>query len=465
MHSAKRRFCPALEFLEDRVTPAGNVTTTLVGGSLTITGDNQANGITLSQSAAHSITITPDSSTSVNGMTAGHAVSINNVTGDVSVNLGQGDDSLTIDLSHGNLAISGNLTLRFGNGNSTVATTTAKTTNLLEVGGNLTNSFGNGTDSVTFNQFHVAGNLSITHADGNAFVNLGVDSANLGHLFSSVGGNLTVDNVSPSGAPASGFDINALEETNVGGNVDVDMGLGASNGFGGWTTFGTLTNHLVHVGGSLSMDNLTGSMSNGDFLKDGLEVVNTTVSGAETLNMGSGTGSAVVGDGFGAPASSAGSISISGTGTNDQALVFGTAIANSLSVSLTGGGTNKIGLDNLTVGRGTTVTTGAGADSVAIDNTAGPGSTFGGSVVIDTGAGNDTLSINSGTETGTIPATHFNGSVDADLGGGNDTLTLATKDKVSFAVRSFFDGGTGSNLATVNQANLLGKHPVLTNFA
>jgi hypothetical protein len=464
MRTTTHRFHPAFDMLEDRLTPSGAVSAAVVGGRLIVTGDAQANGITLSQPAAHEITITPDATTSVNGMTAGQAVTLGNITGSVSVNLGQGNDSLALDLTHRNFTVNGNLTLRFGNGNSTVNTLTAGTTHSLMVTGDLTNTFGNGTDSITFNQFQVGGNLTVRHADGNFFINLGVDPMNKGLLFNNIGGDLNVLNETASGAPASGFDINALEETNVAGNVVVDMGLGAANGFGGWTSFGTLSDNLVHVGGNLSISNLTGSLSNGDFFGAGDEVVNTTVVGAVAINLGSGTGSAVFGEDFGAPPSSAGSLTIIGHGVGDQVQVFDAAITNGVSVTLTGGGTNTVELDNLLVHKTTNITTGAGADSVAIDNIAGPGSTFVGKVFIDTGSGNDTLSINSGTESGTIPTTSFDNLVNAELGPDNDILKLATKGKVEFFQTANFIGGTGTNHATVNHANLPDNQPTLFQF-
>jgi hypothetical protein len=110
-------------------------------------------------------------------------------------------------------------------GDKTVTTATGESDNFLNVHGNYTQVFGNGNEFTGLNQFDVAGNMTIDHANGGSFVFLGVDKANLGTEFNRVGGNLIVDNVNPSGKAANGFDVNALEETNVGDSLRANMGL------------------------------------------------------------------------------------------------------------------------------------------------------------------------------------------------------------------------------------------------
>src|SRR5262245_61483477 len=67
----------ALESLEGRLTPA-NVSTSLVGGNLTIT-DSGASNLTISQPAANVIRITPAAGTTINGQAI--AVTVQGVTG------------------------------------------------------------------------------------------------------------------------------------------------------------------------------------------------------------------------------------------------------------------------------------------------------------------------------------------------------------------------------------------------
>jgi hypothetical protein len=455
------RFRPVLEALENRLTPSGNVTTSLVGGNLTLTGDAQANGITLSQPAAHEITITPDATTSVNGHAAGTAVTVMGVTGSLAINLDAGNDTLTFDLSHGGINVGGNLSITGSTGNKFVSSTTAGTANNLKVAGNLSEIFGDGTESTFLNQFAVGGNMTVNHANGNAFVFLGVDPANLGKQFNRVGGNLVVDNVTASGAAASGFDIDALEETNVGGNVIADMGFGASFGFGGWTSVGSLSGHPVSIGGSVTIDNLTGFLTNGDFFGQGEEVVNALVGGDVTMNLGSGAGNtAAFGGGASQATTRAASVTITGSGASDIVTVGPSRIRDDLTVTLTGGGNNVITLNDVVVGGDTTLTSTGGNTAISIDDSVG-GSVFFGDVTITTGAGNDTLSIGSGTATG---VTTFFDEVTVNLGAGDDTLDLATAGDVIFFAPDSFNGGTGMNTANVNHGHIHGFQPKLTNF-
>jgi hypothetical protein len=339
MRSSKSlRLHPVLERLEDRLTPSGNVSVSVSHGNLKLLGDAQANGITISQPAANEITITPDATTTINHKSS--PMTFMNVTGSVSQLLGGGDDSVTIDLSKGPLTINGNLTINGGAGNKTISTNTNGTGNFLSVGGNFTNLFGNGTENVTLDQFNVAKNVDINHQNGTSFVTLGVDPANLGKMFNSVGGNLDVTNLLASGAAGTGFDIDALEETNVGGNVvNILGGDDPTLGFAGWTSFGSLSGTPVTVGGSVSMSSLDGNLSQGDFFNDGFEVVNAQVAGSVTMDIGTGAGSsAAFGGGSSAGSTSAASVTINGSGATDLAVIGPSSVSGKLSVSLTGAG-------------------------------------------------------------------------------------------------------------------------------
>src|SRR4051812_40415038 len=96
------RFCPAPELLEGRLVLSGNVTTSLVGGNLTLS-DNGAVGLTISQPAANRITLAPAAGTTVNGQAG--LVTITGVTGNLTANLGTGNDTLTFDLSHAGIDV------------------------------------------------------------------------------------------------------------------------------------------------------------------------------------------------------------------------------------------------------------------------------------------------------------------------------------------------------------------------
>jgi hypothetical protein len=458
------RFRPALELLEGRLTPAGNVTTSLVGGNLTITDNAATSQLAISQPAANEIPITPDAGTTINGKAG--PVTIMGVTGNLNVKLGTGADTLAFDLSQHDISV-GNVSITGDTGPKTVLTNTAGTTHTLNVHGNFKEIFGNGNEFTQLNQFDVSGNLTIDHANGNSFVFLGVDPANLGQQFNSVAGDLTVANVTASGAAASGFDINALEETNVGGDVTSDMGRGDATGFGGWTSVGSQSNNSVTVGGNVTITTRSGFLVGGDFANDGEEVQNAQVAGDVTMNLGSGVGNtALFGGGTSADSTSASDVRISGRGAHDAVTVAASTVLGDLAVSLSGKGGNAIAVDSVSVTGDTSLKAAGGSNSIAIDNQA-PGSTFGGRVDIAmTGSGN-LLEINSKHRRPKAGTTTFDGEVSAKLGAGNDTLVLAEVGKVVFDAAASFNGGPGKNTALVNPAHVQAQQgvPTLVNFS
>jgi hypothetical protein len=449
-----RRFRPTLEALECRLTPSNITATVSAAGNLTI-NDNVAANITLSQPTANQITITTEGAT-INGMKG--PVTIKGVTGDLNVNLGAGNDSLTFDLSKTGIAV-GNVSITGTTGNKTVTTNAAGTTNVLDVDGSYKEIFGNGFDFTQLHQFDVSGNMTIDHANGNGLVFLGVDKANLGKLFNTVGGNLTVENVTPSGMVGSGFDVDALEETNVGGNVTALMG----HGDGGWTTVGSLSKNSVTVGGNVNIMGTSGFLFGGDVANDSEEVVNAHVTGDVMMDLGSGAGNtALFGNNASASSTSAKNVTILGTGAHDAVTLDASMISGNLGVTLLSQGGNSISANDVSVAKNTLLLATGGGNSVAIDNQV-PGSTFGGSTMILTGGTNNILEINS--HNGGPGTTTFDGPVLADLGDGNDILVLAEAGNVDFKVPSAIIGGAGMNLAFVNQGNIEGVPPTLVNFS
>src|SRR5262249_37755437 len=136
------RFRPAPESLEARLALAGNVTTSLVAGNLTLS-DNGAVTFKISQPAANRITLTPAAGTTVNGQAG--PVTITGVTGNLSINLGTGNDTVTFDLSNTSINVR-NVSISGTTGDKTVQTTTAGSDNLLNVHGNYKQVFGNGSE-------------------------------------------------------------------------------------------------------------------------------------------------------------------------------------------------------------------------------------------------------------------------------------------------------------------------------
>jgi hypothetical protein len=437
---------PTLESLDERLVPA-NISTSLVLGNLTLTDDG-ASSLTISQPAANQIRITPGDGTTINGLA--RAVTITDVTGNLSLNLGTGNDSLTFDLSDTGIDV-GNLSITGTTGDKTVQTKTAGAANFLNVHGNYRQIFGNGNEFTKLNQFDVSGNMTIDHANGGSFVFLRVDPANLGTLFNHVAGDLTVDNVTSSGRAATGFDVNALEETNVGGSIFAHMGN--ASGIAGWTTVGSLSERSVDVGGDVVLSALTGFLSFGDVANDGLEVQHAQVAGHMEMDLGSGVGNTALVAG-----SSVSSLSITGRGAHDGVTVGTSDVAGDLDVSLTGNGGNSIAVDSVFIGGDTSLLTAGGSSSIAIDDQA-PGSTFVGRVDVDMTGRNNFLSINSKHRTPERGTTTFEGEVTADLGRGGSTLHLGLIGDVDFEAESTFDGGRGHNTAIVG--SVTGVEPTI----
>jgi hypothetical protein len=453
------RFSPALESLEGRALMA-NIATSLVGGNLSLT-DNGATSVVVSQPAPNQIRLTPAAGTTINGQAG--PVTISGVTGNLSDNLGTGNDSVSFDLSGGNISVR-NLSLTGSTGDKTVKTITGGTDNFLNVHGNYSQVFGNGNEFTQLSQFGVDGNMTIDHANGGSFVFLDVDPANLG-THNHVGGNLNVDDVSPSGRPANGFDVNALEETNVGGDIRANMGYGQiggpASGVAGWTSVGSKSGQSVEIGGDVKMTNLTGFLSFGEFANDGMEVQNAIVAGHVTMDLGSGAGNTAL-FGGGTDTTSAGSLSITGRGAHDGVTIETSEVGGDLEVSLTGRGGNSIAVDNLLADGNVSLQVAGGGNTIAIDDQA-PGSTFQSAVDIIMSGHNNLLSINSKhlhPKTGT---TTFNGEVTAKMGG-RSTLLLAAIGQVDFEAPATFDGGPGHNTAVVGTGNFTNVEPEVVRF-
>jgi hypothetical protein len=459
-----RRFRPALESMDDRLVPS-NVTTSLVNGNLSLTDDGSVS-FSISQSLPGRITITPDAGTTVNGQAG--PVTIQGVTGNLAYNMGAGNDSVTFDLSARPILITGDLSITGSSGSKTVLTDTEGSQNFLNVGGNFSEVYGNstGVELTRLNQFRVAGNMTIDHANGGSLVFLRVDPANLGQLFNNVGGNLVVDNVTATGAAASGFDVNALEETNVGGFVRANMGFadqtgGANNGIAGWTSFGSLSDQTVNVGGSVTMTDRSGFLSFGDFANDGLEVQNARVTGDVTMNLGSGVGNtALFGGGDTPNGTSARSLNITGRGAHDGATLANGSVVGNVAVSLLGNGANSITVDQFSVAGNTSLATAGGNSSIAIDDLA-PGSTFVGSVGMNMSGTGNFLSINSKHRSPDTDTTVFNGAVTAHLGTGINTLHVAEIGDVDFEAPASFNVGSPASASLVNTGNLTGRTPTV----
>src|SRR5262249_4682449 len=138
-HAVRLRFEP----LEGRAVPTGNVTASLIGGRLTITGDDQDNALTLLVTATEATVASADGTTTVNGQAA---VTLPGAATSLSANLHGGDDTLAID-PNSDFVLTGAAAINLGDGTNTLNLTTTGRLSL----GSLAVTSGPGSNLVTLN--------------------------------------------------------------------------------------------------------------------------------------------------------------------------------------------------------------------------------------------------------------------------------------------------------------------------
>jgi hypothetical protein len=454
-----RRTALQLECLEDRLTPSGNVTASLLHGTLTLTGDQQANHVVLSQPGPGKLTITPADGTTVNGHTT--ALTVGGVTGDLTIDLGRGADEVDFDLANP-IALPGNLTIDYGssyggNGNKITRTVNAAGDSLT-VAHNLTIRYAAGNVLTEFDNLDVGGNVSVRHGFGDSTFT--IDNVAGAGSFSRVKGNVTILNT-------QGKAENSLFDTNVGGSVAFANGLArAADNDAGFNAILNQNNTttLATIGGSLSISNRSGDSNKSDFISD------VDVKGDLTLGLGSGRFTAAVGA-FAVSQAPVieGDLTVTGTGADDLILGQpGTGLrVDGRLIARLGSRGDGLDLNEVRVGAATSITTGAGNDSVFLDAASGSrgGSVFAGAFRLNTGGGTDQVAIDSNQVAG---PTDFKGPVRVNLGAGADQLFLATAGTVKFeaavGLPVIFDGGTGANTMTVTLGNLPNRVPTFLHF-
>jgi hypothetical protein len=162
-----RRVLLHAEVLEDRTTPAGNVTAFVSGGILYVQGDNAGNQIWLSSLSDDTVAITALQDTRVNGTWL--PLTFTGVTQGWVVNMGQGDDFVYISRTRGNIGVFINT--------------------------------GAGNDNITLNRAQHTGPTVLRTGAGNDLVSLGIGRYVGSLLLNSGGGN---DRVFVSGVEFQG---------------------------------------------------------------------------------------------------------------------------------------------------------------------------------------------------------------------------------------------------------------------
>jgi hypothetical protein len=436
----RRTYHPTLEALEGRVTPAGNLTTHLLGGSLFVLGDREANAVTVTQTAAGQFTLTPDAGTTINGKA--EALTLTGVTRDLVLWLGDGDDGVRLGSSfEDTLSVGRSLVIQGGNGENVI-----ESNGTLTVARDLTVVNGRGNDRVELRgHLQVGDNVTIFNGNGD---NTTMISPDLG-LNNTIGGDLRIIN-------GFGGDTNIVLDTNVGDDVIFDNGSAdpttdvTTNQFTAFNSTERLT-----VGGDIVFRTTNGQVSNVVTDTDvGDDVVfEAGRSGNATFDLGTGSiaGAVTVGGDVTIRGSRAGQSQvrlgdISGFADDPGLLIQGRLMVN------TGTGDDELSLTNVNVNRTTTLLTGAGADRVTVDDSA-----FRGGFSLATEAGDDAVNIETRSGRELEGATEIGKEMTINLGQGNDTLRLgAVGDPARRVVtpkgHARLDGGLGNDL--LDAANL-----------
>ncbi|MEX2142538.1 MAG: hypothetical protein WD894_25010 [Pirellulales bacterium] len=197
-----------LEQLESRQMLAGDVTVSVVGGDLFITGDNQFNVITLTATGTAGEFVVSGSGTTING--GGVPVTATGVTGDVTIQLGDDYDSLTFDTNPAAINFAGDLSVDLGQGYPgwlAMHSLSVAGSNNFSVAGSLTVAAGFNT-SIGLESAIIGGDLEI--AMSSDLGNVSIDGG-------SVGGDLSISSTGHH---------NVTISTSVNGTIRALMGPG-----------------------------------------------------------------------------------------------------------------------------------------------------------------------------------------------------------------------------------------------
>jgi len=422
-----------VEYLEDRVVPAGSVTVAVTGGGgLTVTGDSGNNQIQIAETATPgSYIITGQTNGAGTTIVAGTGVTVNNtnpnnVTGTITgitsmvVNMGAGNDVVNfVGNTAANTTLTGNLLVTNSGG--------------LQVRFDAAN--GN-------NGFNVQGTTEITHTGTSSplVVNVG-NGGNTSTQTALVGGLIITggtenQNVTIRGRSTLGF----FSDNVTGGNDTVRITNATIDDFFSYVSTGTGNDNVLIGTAGGAATNIGGNVA-----------IDTGTAGNEVISIGTN-----------GPVTIGGTAIITGAGSGTQNITTGTGAGNNQTVIVAGGlsinedtttGVNTINLRNL----GATflsVLTGTNNDNVQLLT-----DRITDQVAIFLGLGNDVLGINNSLFTGTFlpPASTLLGVVDIEGQGGNDAFNIGTTNNAGFTTKfsgSFFlSGGVGNDTLNIGTAS------------
>ena len=194
-----------LEYLEERIAPAGNIIAVVSGGNLTVTGDAEANDFTIDDDGlgANQLRITPTNGTTINGGTDPMVVS--GIAGGIRTNLGDGVDSVVFD----GISVAKDVQMSDADKSEFLDVSVGRNITVIYTTG--------GQDTFHMAGGHVGGNVSITTRGQDVFSTFAFEGAD-------IAGRLTVSN--KTGAHGFGDASRLLIHDSLVGGVKVKGGTG-----------------------------------------------------------------------------------------------------------------------------------------------------------------------------------------------------------------------------------------------
>jgi large repetitive protein len=390
-----------LEPLEGREVPANlTVTFSPVTHTLTVVGDAAANNVDIDGGLTDPTQVTVSSPTdTING--SGAAFAVRAEVYNVDVRLGAGNDRVRLGgipaLPTLPLQLVGHLTINGGDGDNTVIGVGLGA----DRGVTITN--GVGYDWTELANVSIRGSLTVRNGAGGSYT----------RVFRTSRGEAAIDG-SVRVTNGAGADWTSVTDFTVGGGVSVRNGTPAPAGTAGAVVIGNSWNTTrSQIDGGVSASFLGGTGT--------VTLTDTEVGGRVALEYGAGSFTTVV-DGrlTGRPAAIRGNLTVAGTGREWVFLGavsgLGLEVGGTVSVT-TGAGADVLALNRVQVGGATTLRMGGGDNFVRVDD-----SVFTGTFALTTGAGADRILVDA--LPGATAPTTFRGPVMIREGAGVDSLIL-----------------------------------------
>jgi hypothetical protein len=362
-----------LEQLEPRQLLAGDVTVSVVGGTLFINGDSGDNSISISATAnADEFTISSNDGgdTTING--GAGPVTLGGATGGIDISLSDGNDWLEFNTTNRPIQISGDLDIALGDSSLLGNSIEVVGGNGITIAGDLVVRSDGDFETLTFENVQIAGGLEFDLGPNDDIDALGQIRFEGG----SIGGDVRIDTYGE-------YQFELL--TDIQGSVHLEAG-----------TTGDQYRIESSIGGSLTANlyqshlNVANTQIAGDMIVDGIAwitVENSKIDGHVLMELFESQMASQVSFIGGNWASSYNSVGgnfvVTFDGNNTSAILYYLNVENDLVIR-GGEGIENAQLNNVRAGNSLLIDTGAGNDVVWIHNSSADGE-----AAILAGAGSD----------------------------------------------------------------------------